>query len=68
MALNDGYAYLTGPYFTVADAYLVVVLSQSPKLGVDLGRWPHLGGFSQRVTTRTIVQAAMTAQELKKAA
>lgn len=67
-ALADGRPYLTGPEFSVADAYLFVVLSWAPKLGVDLARWPHLGGFSQRVTARTAVQAAMAAERLPKAA
>ena len=67
-ALADGRPYLTGPEFSVADAYLFVVLSWAPKLGVDLARWPHLGGFSQRVTARAAVQAAMAAERLPKAA
>jgi glutathione S-transferase len=67
-ALDDGRPYLTGPDFTVADTYLFVVLSWAPKLGVDLGRWPHLGGFIGRVTARAAVQAAMAAEGLKKAA
>lgn len=65
---SDGRAYLAGPDFTVADAYLFVILSWAPKLGVDLERWPRLGAFSARVTTRTSVQAAMAAEGLQKAA
>jgi glutathione S-transferase len=64
----DGRPYLTGPSFTVADAYLFVVLSWAPKLGVDLARWPHLGEFSRRVTARAAVQAAMAAEKLPTAA
>ena len=67
-ALADGRPYLTGPDFTVADAYLFVVLSWAPRLGVDLARWPHLGGFSQRVAARAAVQAAMAAEGLSNAA
>jgi len=67
-ALGDGRPYLTGPDFTVADAYLFVVLSWAPKLGIDLARWPHLGAFSGRVAARASVQAAMAAETLPKAA
>ena len=67
-ALADGRPYLNGPSFTIADAYLFVVLSWAPKLGVDLARWPHLGAFSQRVAARSAVQAAVAAEGLSKAA
>ncbi len=67
-ALADGRSHLTGPDFTVADAYLFVVLSWAPKLGVDLARWPHLGEFSRRVAVRVAVQASIAAEELSKAA
>ena len=66
-ALADGRPYLTGPEFSVADAYLFTVLSWAPMLGVDLARWQHLGRFSQRVAARTAVQVAMAAERLPKA-
>ena len=67
-ALSDGRPYLTGPDFTVADAYLFVVLNWTPKFGVDLARWPRLDAFSRRVIARTAVRAAMAAEGLQKAA
>ena len=67
-ALADGRPYLTGPNFTVADAYLFVMLSWAPNLGVALARWPRLGEFSRRVIARPAVQAAMAAERLPKAA
>ncbi|GJD58493.1 glutathione transferase GstA [Methylobacterium dankookense] len=67
-ALADGRPFLTGADFTVADVYLFVVLSWAPHLGIDLGRWPHLGAFSQRVSTRAAVQTALAAEGLQKAA
>lgn len=67
-ALSDGRTYLTGSDYTVADAYLFVVLSWTSSFGVDLGRWPHLVAFSKRVATRSAVQAAMSAEGLAKAA
>jgi glutathione S-transferase len=66
--LADGRPYLTGQGFSVADAYLFVVLSWSAHLGMDLAPWPHLAAFSQRVAARNAVQAALTAEGLKKAA
>jgi glutathione S-transferase len=67
-ALADGRSFLTGSDFTVADAYLFVVLSWAPHLGIDLTPWPRLGAFSRRVSTRAAVQAAMAAEGLPKAA
>lgn len=67
-AFADGRSYLTGETFTVADAYLFVVLSWAPHVGVDLAPWPRLGAFAGRVVDRASVQAALTAEGLKKAA
>jgi len=62
-------AELTGPFlmgdrFTVADAYLFVVLNWSQFQNLDLGRWPGLVAFMQRVAARPGVQAALTAEGL----
>jgi len=67
-ALADGRPYLTGPDFSVADAYLFVMLSWTPNFGIDLARWSRLGEFSRRVAARAAVQAAMAAERLPKAA
>ncbi len=66
--LADGRPYLNSPDFTVADAYLFVVLSWMPNFGIDLARWSRLGEFSRRVRARAAVQAAMAAEKLPKAA
>ena len=66
--LADGRPYLTGPDFTVADAYLWTVLSWAGHVGVDLAPWPHLGPFVDRVAGRNAVQAALAAEGLKAAA
>ena len=60
---------LTGPYlmgerFTVADAYLFVVLNWSQFQNLDLGRWPNLMAFMRRVGARPGVQAALRAEGL----
>lgn len=67
-ALADGRPYLLGPEFSVADAYLFVLLSWAPPMGVDLARWPRLQAFSSRVAARASVQAAMAAEGLQQKA
>lgn len=67
-AFADGRAYLAGPDFSIADAYLFVVLSWAKHLGLDLAGLPGLVAFSARVLARDAVQAAMTAEGLLKAA
>lgn len=66
--LDDGRPFLTGTEFTVADAYLFVVLSWAPKLGVDLAGWPRLGALSHKAASRPAVQAAVAAEKTQKAA
>lgn len=55
-------AHLTGDAFTVADAYLFVVLSWIPRIGLDLSPWPNLQAFAARVAARPAVQAALAAE------
>jgi glutathione S-transferase len=57
--------YLLGEKFSVADAYLYTVLRWSGHLGMDLGNWPVLAGYVERVTARPKVQEALTAEGLK---
>jgi len=64
-----GKQYLTGNQFTIADAYLYVVANWSNFVGIDLGRWPDLKDFQDRVAARPKVKEAMEAEGLfKKAA
>lgn len=56
--------YLMGERFTVADAYLFVVLGWSPRLKIDLGPWPVLTAYLARIATRPAVQAALKAEGL----
>jgi glutathione S-transferase len=56
--------YLMGNRFTVADAYLFVVLNWSTRVGVDLGAFPKIKEYMARVSTRPAVQAAMKAEGL----
>jgi glutathione S-transferase len=61
-----GQQYLTGPQFTIADAYLFVVVSWANYLKVDLAPYAKLRGFLDRVAGRPAVQAAMKAEGLIK--
>jgi glutathione S-transferase len=62
----EGKQFLLGDTFTVADAYLFVVLSWAPYVGVDLSPWPILAAYSGRIATRPAVQAALRAEGLLK--
>lgn len=55
--------YLIGDNFTVADAYLFVMLTWAAYVGADLKRWPTLGAYYQRIMARPTVAKAF-AQEM----
>lgn len=54
--------YLTGGQFTAADAYLFVVSSWAPLVGLDLTGYRHLQAFMERVRARPAVQEALRAE------
>lgn len=56
--------YLTGESFTVADAYLFVILNWAKPMGIDLARWPAVKAFHERVAARPKVQEALKAEGL----
>lgn len=58
--------YLMGDRFTVADAYLFVVVGWSKHAGFDLGPFPKIQEYMARVAARPAVQAAMKAEGLIK--
>jgi glutathione S-transferase len=62
--LSDGRSYLTGEKFTIADAYVFVVVNWSNFTGIDLKPWPKLTAFQARVQARSQTQAAMKAEGL----
>ncbi|HYD96648.1 MAG TPA: glutathione transferase GstA [Noviherbaspirillum sp.] len=62
----QGKTYLTGNQFSVADAYLFTVLGWTQPLKFDLGRWPAVQAYMQRVGERPAVQAAMAAEGLNR--
>jgi glutathione S-transferase len=59
--LNDR-AYLMGETFTVADAYLFVMLQWCQPHGIDLALYPNLDDYEYRIAQRTAVQAALAAE------
>ena len=58
--------YLMGSDFTIADAYLFVILNWSKLHKIDLTPWPALTGFQARVAARPAVQATLRAEGLVK--
>jgi len=58
--------YLMGEKFSVADAYLFVVVNWSNFIGFDLSPFPKLREYMVRVAARPKVQAAMKAEGLMK--
>ncbi len=59
-------SYLMGEQFTVADAYLYVVLSWGAHVNVDIAKWPALKKFFDRVAARPKVIAALEAERAHK--
>jgi len=58
--------YLMGEQFTVADAYLYVVLGWGAHLNVDIGRWPQLKRLHERVGARPHTIEALKSEGLVK--
>jgi glutathione S-transferase len=60
----QGRSFLMGETFTVADAYLAVVLGWTKLVGIDLAKWPVVQSYVGRITARPAVQAALKAEGL----
>jgi glutathione S-transferase len=58
----QGKDYLMGSTFTVADAYLFVILTWTSHVGIDLSKWPVLTAYFERVKARPAVKAALDAE------
>jgi glutathione S-transferase len=58
--------FLMGEQFTVADAYLFTVVGWSRHLNFDLGKWPQLQRYMERVGARPQVIEALKAEGLVK--
>jgi glutathione S-transferase len=53
-----------GDNFTVPDAYLFVMTTWAPRVGISLDKFPNLKAFSERVAARPKVKEAMKAEGL----
>jgi glutathione S-transferase len=62
-ALSDR-AFLMGETFTVADAYLFVILQWATQHGIDVAMYPILDDYESRIALRPAVQAALSAEGL----
>src|SRR5262245_36146277 len=58
-------SYLMGEQFTVADAYLFVILGWFGRVNLDLAKWPKLQALRERVGKRPAVDQALRAEGLK---
>ena len=56
-----------GDTFTIADAYLFVILSWMGKHGIDSSRWPGLAAFARRMSERPAGQKVLRAEGLVEA-
>jgi glutathione S-transferase len=54
-----GGPFLTGNDFTIADAYLFVMLGWTGMHDIDLARWPGLTAFSQKAAQRPSVREVL---------
>lgn len=57
-------AYLLGETFSIADAYLFVMLQWCDRFGIDLQLYPNLDDYEERIAMRPAVIAAMSAEGL----
>jgi len=56
--------YLAGDHFSIADAYLFVVLGWPQMIKLDISKFQNLAAFAGRVGARPAVQAALKAEGL----
>jgi len=56
--------YLLGDEYSVADAYLFVILNWHPFFDFDASAWPSLAAFQERVGARPAVQQALKEEGL----
>ena len=61
-----GRTHLLGERFTVADAFLFTTLSWSGHVGIELGKWPALAAYAERIGRRPKVIEALRAEGLIK--
>ena len=57
-----GKQYLMGDKFSAADAYLYTVLRWTKPLQIDLGQWPNIKAYFERVGKRSKVMETLAAE------
>ncbi|MEQ1528006.1 MAG: glutathione transferase GstA [Methylococcales bacterium] len=57
-------SFLLGEEFSVADAYLFVTLSWGSYVNFDIGQWPELARYVEKISARPAVQKAMREEGL----
>ncbi len=57
-----GKQYLMGDKFSAADAYLFTVLRWTKPLQIDLGQWPNIKAYFERVGKRSKVMETLAAE------
>jgi glutathione S-transferase len=60
----EGKTFLLGGRFSVADAYLFVMLTWCPKASIDLAKFPALVLYREKLGNRPSIKAAMKAEGL----
>lgn len=60
--------YLHGAKFSIADSYLFVVTGWLPRVGLDIGKWPAVKAYWERIAARPKVLEAMQAEGSRQAA
>jgi glutathione S-transferase len=63
----EGRKFLLGEQFSVADAYLFVILNWSRAKAPDVAKQPVFAAYFENIMARPAVRAAMVAEGLKKA-
>jgi len=61
-----GRDFLMGEHFSVADAYLFVILRWSEIAKIPLANFPALGAYRSKIAARPAVQAAIREEQLKR--
>ena len=62
----EGSEYLIGSTFTIADAYCFTVLRWHPRANINLGDYPNVAAYYDRIAARPMVAKAMEEEGITK--